>query len=111
MPIDPEKPLPTYSTADRQGDKGMRIVERIASEELDCVFRDQTSSDFGIDCLLEVLTDNGDATGRLLAVQVKCGASYFNEVSADGEGYVFRGDPKHLNYWLMHSLPVVLVLC
>lgn len=111
MTPQPERPLPRFTEADRRGDQGMRIVERLAAEQLGCAFRDETRRDFGIDCLLELLTDEHEATGRLIAVQVKCGRSYFDEPSADGEGYVFRGESKHLNYWLGHSLPVLVVLC
>lgn len=42
-------------------------------------------------------------------MQIKCGTSYFEEESS--EVYVYRGSLKHLNYWLNHSLKVVLILC
>jgi uncharacterized protein DUF4365 len=111
MAPEPERPLPRYGPADQLGDLGMRMVERIANEELGWLFRDQTRHDFGIDALFEVLTERREATGRLIAVQVKCGSSYFAEPSSDREGYVYRGDRRHLNYWLGHSLPVIVVLC
>lgn len=47
-------------------------------------------------------------TGKLIALQIKSGASFFKEESA--ESYVFRTDDKHAAYWVGHSMPVVLVL-
>lgn len=71
-------------------------------------FREQPTSDFGIDAHVETVVD-GHLTGRLLAIQIKSGASYFREERP--AGYVYRGDAKHLKYWLDHALPVILVLC
>jgi Domain of unknown function (DUF4365) len=51
----------------------------------------------------------GSATGRLLALQIKSGESYFHEPVPDG--FVYRGDSEHLEYWLNHTLPVVVVIC
>jgi hypothetical protein len=47
-------------------------------------------------------------TGRLLALQIKSGKSYFGRRGTDGITYY--GDPAHLDYWFRHSLPVVVVL-
>lgn len=44
----------------------------------------------------------------MLAMQIKGGASFFTETTDDG--VVFRGEQRHLDYWLVHSLPVVVVL-
>lgn len=52
--------------------------------------------------------EEGVPNGRLLALQIKAGASYFEH--QDDTGFVFRGELRHLDYWLDHSLPVVLVL-
>lgn len=70
-------------------------------------FREQTV-DFGIDAIVELIAE-GSPTGRIIAVQVKSGESYFKE--ADSNSYVFRTDRKHLDYWLGHTLPVVICLC
>ena len=51
---DPPEPLPIASAEDRLGDQGMRIVDRIVSEDLGRVFRDQTRKDYGIDALIEL---------------------------------------------------------
>src|SRR4051812_1881844 len=69
-------------------------------------FREQTVSDFGIDAQVEV-ADEGKPTGKLLALQIKSGASYFKK---RGNAYVFHGEMRHLDYWTRHSLPVFLIL-
>ena len=71
------------------------------------LFREQPISDYGIDAHIEQMID-GRPTGRLLAAQIKCGQSWFEET--DENGYVYRGDPNHLDYWSSHSLPVIIVL-
>ena len=64
--------------------------------------------DVGVDGQIEILTDDRRVTGKLVAVQIKCGDSFFKE-PADS-GFVFRGDREHLVQWLDGSLPVILVL-
>lgn len=70
------------------------------------IFREQPISDVGIDGHIELVT-HGKARGKLVAVQVKTGDSYLQRTK---EGLVFYGDNKHLDYWLNHSLPVLLVV-
>ena len=71
------------------------------------LFREQTTHDYGIDAHVEIVK-NERPTGRLIALQIKAGLSFFQE-EADS-AYVFRTDDKHISYWLEHSMPVVLVL-
>jgi len=78
-----------------------------AFEKLGMAFRDQPICDFGVDAHVEVI-EAGRATGRLLAIQVKAGSSYFREESADG--WVFRFNEPHMEYWTKHVLPVILLL-
>jgi hypothetical protein len=47
-------------------------------------------------------------TGKSLAVQVKTGATYFREPTANG--WIFRGEVKHVNYYLNSPSKVLLVL-
>jgi hypothetical protein len=64
-------------------------------------------ADFSIDAVTEEVT--GDSlTGRLVALVLKAGASYFREPITGG--WLFRGDNEHLLYWLGHSLPVVILV-
>jgi hypothetical protein len=88
--------------------QGVALVQSLAVTDLRWLFREQAVSDVGIDAHLEIVVD-GRATGRLLALQIKSGESYFREPVPDG--FVYRGDLEHLDYWLNHSLPVFVVIC
>ncbi|MBT5019772.1 MAG: DUF4365 domain-containing protein [Planctomicrobium sp.] len=92
---------------DRTERIGMGIAMS-AFESQDFAFREQSESDYGIDAHAERI-EGEKASGRLLAVQLKSGASYLSETCA--EGYVYRTDKKHAEYWLNHSLPVLICLC
>lgn len=71
------------------------------------LFREQPLIDFGIDAQVEIVDNEGPA-GRLIALQIKSGASYFTH--KQGTNYKFYGRKQHLGYWLRHCLPVFLVL-
>lgn len=86
--------------------EGVNAVERIFVTELGWIFREQTIADYGIDAHAEV-TDGEEPTGRLLALQIKSGKSYFRK---RGDNYVYYGEPRHLRYWQNHSLPVFVIL-
>ena len=86
---------------------GVYGVGKIIEQELKWFFREQETEDYGIDAQIEIC-DDGGPTGKLIALQIKCGKSYFQEKTSTG--YVYRGVLKHLKYWLNHDLPVVLVL-
>lgn len=86
--------------------EGIAVVDRLVSR-LGWLFREQPTSDFGIDAHLEVVRDQ-QATGRLIGMQIKSGKSYFGEEVA--EGFIHRGERKHLTYWEDHSLPILVVL-
>lgn len=88
------------------GEVGVKAVGLKVLSELGWLFREQPTLDTGIDAIIEVVEDT--PTGQLIAAQIKTGASYFKE--RNSEGYVFRGKSKHLNYWLEHSLPVIVIL-
>lgn len=88
-----------------------RIGVQIVGEQFErsgYIFREQPIRDYGIDAHVE-LVDEDNPTGKLIALQIKSGMSWFREQSEDF--FIFRGDKKHLNYWLDHSLPVLVVLC
>lgn len=76
-------------------------------EKLGWIFREQPIEDYGIDAHVEVVESN-TATGKLIALQIKSGKSWFKEKTTDG--FVFRGKTEHLEYWQEHSLPVMVVL-
>lgn len=99
---------PGYSHSQLIGEEGPRLLGLAVGRGLGWVVREQPTSDFGIDAQIEIV-DHGLATGKLLAVQVKCGDSWFRKSVAGG--WSFTADSKHLNYWQEHSLPVLVVLC
>lgn len=71
------------------------------------LFREQTTHDYGIDAHVEIV-ENQRPTGKLIALQIKAGLSFFNEEV--GDSYLFRTDDKHIAYWVGHSMPVIIVL-
>lgn len=89
------------------GDAGVALVNFLVTDRLGWLFRLQPEADKGIDAHIEVVED-GAATGRLVALQIKSGKSSFKEPKA--EGFVFRPKATHVEYWLGHSLPVAIVL-
>src|SRR5467141_813356 len=71
------------------------------------LFREQPLVDFGIDAQVEIV-EGDKPVGRLIALQIKSGPSYF--AHKRGAKYKFYGRKEHLEYWLRHCLPVFLVL-
>jgi hypothetical protein len=57
--------------------------------------------------VIERYSTNNEPTGKLIALQIKTGASYFRP---KGDDFVFYGELRHLEYWTRHSLPMFLVL-
>jgi len=87
---------------------GIHKVALIFLEDFGWIEREQTVSDVGIDMQVEIV-HNGIPTGQLIALQIKSGPSYFKE-EKDGN-IIYRGEKTHLEYWLSHSLPVLIILC
>ncbi len=85
---------------------GISAIAEKFHRDLGWIFREQ-HQDFGVDAQVEIV-ENSQATGKLLGLQIKSGSSYFSE--RDGTFITFRGDPEHLEYWLNHRLPIVVVL-
>ncbi|MDN5599536.1 MAG: DUF4365 domain-containing protein [Brachybacterium sp.] len=89
------------------GSQSMTHAQLAFEDELGWIFRPQPTEDFGIDAHAEIV-DGEDVRGRLLALQVKGGKSWFSEPTP--EGWWFRPETDHVEYWLNHSLPVAVVL-
>ena len=70
-------------------------------------FRSQHVKDYGIDAHTEPFDGLHQPSGRLLALQIKSGDSYFRDETDDGWWY--WGENKHLRYWLGHVLPVLIM--
>jgi hypothetical protein len=104
-----EPDLPQFTDEQALGDLGVRLVEDIVADDLKWICRPQPTHDLGIDAQVESLSAERKGTGRLVAVQIKCGETFFAE--RESNGFVYRGELKHLHYWVQHSLPVILVIC
>lgn len=91
----------------RVASAGVTHTQMAIQDELGWLFREQPAEDYGIDAHAEVV-DGGAVTGKLLALQIKAGTSWFRESCQDG--WWFRPDAEHVQYWRDHSLPVVVVL-
>ncbi|MFD1660127.1 DUF4365 domain-containing protein [Streptomyces caeni] len=94
---------------------GVARTSYLVTTQLGWLFREQETSDVGVDAHLEVVTGaslaaktTGGATGRLLAVQIKSGESQF--ATASEGGWWFPCDAAHVAYWENHSLPVTVML-
>ena len=102
--------FPQFAPSAKQGDLGVSIISRIMSEGFGWLFkRNHQEHDFGIDGQIEIVTAEGIVTGQMLACQIKCGKSYFQE--SNRWGYVYRGETKHFNYLANYPLPVIITLC
>lgn len=75
---------------------------------LGLIWRETPMADVGIDGQIEFVDDDGQATGRLVAAQVKSGDSYFSR--GDEHDWRFQPEEKHRFYWERFPLPVVLFL-
>ncbi len=103
--------LPIVKDSDETSEKGVNLVGT-AIADLGHIFRENERRDFGIDGQIEIVTDSQDkryASGRLVAVQIKSGTSYFAQETEDC--FIHYCSLAHANYWLGHSLPVVVILC
>ena len=89
-------------------DKGNIGIDKlsIAIRSIGYKFRRQFESDYGIDAHIEIRIGESYPTGKLIGVQVKVDKSDCTEAE---EHYNFTSDYTHLNYWLNHSLPVIIV--
>jgi hypothetical protein len=66
---------------------GVSFCEFEITTQLGYIFREQPTSDYGVDAHVEIKRD-GRPTGRLLGLQLKTGRSQFGEETA--EGWRFR---------------------
>ena len=73
--------FPRFTHSAKQGEQGVSLVARITSDSFGWLFkRNHQEHDFGIDGQIEVVTGTGAVTGQMLAVQIKCGKSFFGFV-------------------------------
>lgn len=97
-----------WNPSDGQGRQGIAFTEFVISK-LGHICRPQEQNDRGVDAHVELVEQGThEATGEIVALQVKGGPSYLDEMTATG--FVHRGSLEHLDYWFNHRLPVFLVL-
>lgn len=103
---------PIVTDESELGALGVRIVDALVHDKLRHLFRPRERRDLGIDGEIELVDERDEkrrGTGRLIAAQIKCGPSFFTE--EDEDAYIFRGEPKHYEYWSDFSLPVLIIIC
>jgi len=72
--------------------------------------REFNVSDHGIDMEIEFKSDEGEATGRKLYLQLKSGDSYLRKRKSDGAEVFIIKDQRHVRYWMAQAFPVLLVI-
>jgi hypothetical protein len=102
--------FPKLKGAARTGKIGVDTVSSIVNDQLQWLFRrNPGEDDFGIDGYIDIVLEDGSITGQSIAIQIKCGNSFF--VNKSSVGFVFYGEKKHLNYYLNSQIPVLIILC
>lgn len=86
--------------------EGILNVEKIVNEML-CIWRETPNKDVGIDGQIEYVDKNGNATGQVIAVQVKAGSSF---IKGDENNINFYPEAKHRQYWENFPLPVIIII-
>jgi hypothetical protein len=86
---------------------GIAAVDKILTSA-GWFFRELPLPDEGVDAQVESATDDGRPSGRLLALQIKSGPSWFSRPTDEGWNYSIKAN--NLAYWRKYSLPVVIVL-
>lgn len=99
--------LPKVGLSYTQERLGINALQNYAASNSQ-IWRETATADVGIDGNLEFVNPGGFATGKVIAVQVKSGPSYFKNESATG--WKFYPEEKHRGYWEAFPLPVILVL-
>ncbi|WP_066757913.1 DUF4365 and DUF1817 domain-containing protein [Chryseobacterium glaciei] len=101
--------FPKYNKQRKIGDKGVSIIRNIVEDEFNWIFRPvHLEDDFGIDGYIDIIGLDNSVTGKSIAVQIKSGDSYFK--SKTNSGWTYRGENKHLNYYLNNNHPLLLVI-
>ena len=99
--------FPKVDSAFSQERFGVNAVAAYAAAN-NLIWRENTIKDVGIDGQLEFVNAEGEATGRMIALQIKSGPSFFQD--DEGESWRFYPEEKHRIYWERFPVPVILVL-
>lgn len=84
---------------------GVIETARLVTKELGWIFREQSVIDVGLDAIIEEVQE-GNPTGRFLAVQIKSGKGNFFVSDKIITYYVSN---IHYNYWLNLNIPIILI--
>jgi hypothetical protein len=84
------------------------IAVEAAANSARCIWRETIQRDIGIDGQIEYVDPTGNASGRIVAVQVRSGPSHFR--GEGDEAVAYTPLERHRNYWREFQLPVILVL-
>ncbi len=78
--------------------------------DMNAIWRPTPCHDLGVDGQIEFLdlNERATSTGKILAVQVKSGPSFFEKECESG--YKYYPSKKHRQYWRSLSLPIILVI-
>jgi hypothetical protein len=99
--------FPKVDLAFSQERLGINAVAQFAAAN-GLIWRENNVKDLGVDGQLEYVSVSGFATGRIVALQIKSGPSFF--VHDDGDSWRFYPEEKHRLYWERFPVPVILVL-
>lgn len=99
--------LPKVSPNSYKERLGIIKVASVVNEAF-CIWRETPTHDVGIDGQIEHVNSQSFATGRIVAVQVKSGESYFSREKEDC--FLFYPEEKHIAYWSSFPTPVVLIM-
>lgn len=86
---------------------GIHKVALCFLEKFGWIEREQYVADYGIDTQVEIV-ENEKPTGLLYCIQVKAGKSHIKKSESC---ITYYPEERHVNYWLNHSLPVILIIC
>ncbi len=101
--------FPKHRKNKNTGEIGLSIVNYIIVQEFNWIFRaTHQEHDYGIDGYIDIVSDE-NVTGRSIAVQIKTGSSFFKSETIDG--FLYRGEMKHINYLMNHPTPVLVIIC
>ena len=78
--------------------------------EANQIFRPVTMWDYGIDGEVEFKSDDGQASGRKIYVQLKSGGSYLRARKTDAQEVFDVKNPRHLKFWVNQPVDVYLVV-
>lgn len=98
--------FPKYNQTNSQERLGVNAVAE-AIAKIGQIWRETPMADVGVDGQIEYVNPEGFATGRMIAVQIKSGPSFFKESYGD---WVFYPEEKHRFYWERFPLPVLIII-